>query len=66
MAKTDSQAPIAVEPTAEVQATPEVQADPVQTVKMLRLDPVQHGPNEADVHPDEVNNWTAAGWRVAE
>ena len=35
-------------------------------VKMVRDTP-QHpdGPTEADVHPDEVANYEAAGWRRA-
>lgn len=39
----------------------------VKTVKMVCPDPVS--PEEkktADVHPEEVENWTAAGWRKAE
>ncbi len=30
----------------------------------MKRDPEQHpgGPHEADVHPDEVENYAAAGW----
>lgn len=38
---------------------------PVQTVAMTR-DPVYGGPTTADVHPDEVANWQANGWVIAE
>jgi len=38
----------------------------IQTIKMCRYAPVADGPNEADVHPDEVKNWQAAGWRIVE
>lgn len=37
------------------------------TVKMTRTEPMHHGgPTSADVHPDEVENWKAHGWSVAE
>lgn len=35
-----------------------------KTVPMERDEPiVQGGPTRADVHPEEVANWIAAGWR---
>lgn len=34
----------------------------VELVKMVR----EGDPSEADVHPDEVANYKAGGWRVAE
>lgn len=35
----------------------------VQLIKMTR--PAGNGPTEADVHPDEAENYQAGGWRVA-
>jgi len=38
-----------------------------ETIKMRRDEPTHEGgPVEADVHPDEVENWKAYGWRVVE
>lgn len=35
-------------------------------VKMRRIEPVHpDGPITANVHPDEVDNWIAGGWRRA-
>ena len=48
-----------VEP--ETQAEPEVQTGPL-TVRMTRESNV--GPLTADVHPDEVQNFTLGGWRT--
>lgn len=38
------------------------------TEKMVRMarDPVYGTPHEAMVHPDEVANWQAHNWQVAE
>lgn len=38
----------------------------VQTVKMVRDAEVHpEGPHSANVHPDEVANWKALGWKLA-
>ena len=38
--------------------------DPASTVRMVRDEPAHPGgPTAADVHPDEVEGWAAAGWR---
>lgn len=38
-----------------------------ETIKMRRDRPSDEGaPTEADVHPDEVENWKLHGWRVVE
>lgn len=37
----------------------------VQTVRMTRDPDLNPAPHEADVHPDEVDHWVAAGWSVA-
>lgn len=35
-----------------------------KTVAMVRDEPMMEGgPVTADVHPDEVENWRAVGWR---
>lgn len=40
---------------------------PEQTIRMYTETPDHAGgPTEADVHPDEVENWKAQGWRVEE
>ena len=36
------------------------------TVAMTRDDSRHPAPHTADVHPDEVANWQAAGWSVVE
>lgn len=38
---------------------------PVSLVRMVR-NPEYPEPHEADVHPDEVFNWRAGGWEMAE
>jgi hypothetical protein len=39
----------------------------VKPIPMVRDEPVHPGgPTTADVHPDEVANWRAAGWQVAQ
>lgn len=39
-------------------------ASPPETVRMKRSEPMHvRGPVTADVHPDEVENWKAAGWK---
>lgn len=35
----------------------------VKLVKMIRE--TEEGPTKADVHPDEVENYAAAGWQKA-
>lgn len=38
-----------------------------ETIKMRREEPTHEGsPVEADVHPNEVENWKLHGWRIAE
>lgn len=40
-------------------------APAVETIRMVRDEPIHPGgPTSADVHPDEVDNWAAADWRV--
>ncbi|WP_430434262.1 hypothetical protein [Methyloversatilis sp.] len=40
-------------------------APEIETIRMVRDEPMHpRGPTDADVHPDEVENWVAAGWRV--
>jgi hypothetical protein len=42
-----------------------VSNDPkVKVVRMERKLEGAVGPSEADVHPDEVDNWKAVGWYV--
>lgn len=48
------------------EAAAEVEAAPVETVAMHRVDATDDGPTTADVHPDEVQNFIDAGWRVTE
>lgn len=58
MAKKPMMAPTPVE---------ESEPEALKTVRMRRDAPErENGPTEADVHPLEVANWQAAGWRVAE
>lgn len=39
----------------------------VKTVRMHReLLPKEVGPTTADVHPDEVGNYRAGGWRITD
>lgn len=46
---------------------PETEAIKIVTVKMVRNEEqFPKGPHTADVHPDEVANWSAYGWTVAE
>lgn len=34
-------------------------------IRMVRDEPMQHGgPTTADVHPEEVSNYSAYGWQV--
>ena len=45
----------------------EQQEHGAQLVAMFTDFPAFHGaPTTADVHPDEVENWKAAGWRIEE
>lgn len=41
----------------------EEKAGKVKLVKMVRE--ASEGPTKADVHPDEVENYAAAGWQKA-
>lgn len=42
-------------------------ADDVKLVRMVRsADRAEGGPTEADVHPDEVQNYQAGGFEVAD
>jgi hypothetical protein len=42
-------------------------SEEIQTIKMNRAEPAYFGgPTEADVHPDEIENWKEHGWTVAE
>jgi len=39
----------------------------IETIPMVReLKPGQSGPVTADVHPNEIDNWKHAGWRIEE
>ncbi|WP_446807962.1 hypothetical protein ACH50O_11645 [Methylomonas sp. 2BW1-5-20] len=41
-------------------------ADPVDYIAMVRGEPqFDDGPTTADVHPDELANWLAAGWELS-
>lgn len=55
------------EPIEELREEPikKNQAGSVALVRMAR-DPVYGTPHEAMVHPDEVANWQAHNWQVAE
>lgn len=45
----------------------EQEQDGAQLVAMFTDFPAFPGaPTTADVHPDEVDNWKAAGWRIEE
>lgn len=56
---------------ADEAETPETETKPakspkVATVKMVRdAELYPDGPHEADVHPDEVENFRAGGWEPA-
>lgn len=67
----------ATTPADAVTASPAPESPPAATdgaavppsvtlVKMHRVDVIDGGPTEADVHPDEVANYQAFGWRVTE
>ncbi len=47
---------------------PQEPQEPELTLVVMRTEfPAFPGaPDEADVHPDEVENWKAAGWKVKE
>lgn len=38
----------------------------VKTVKMIRESADPNEPRTADVHPEEVANYTAGGWKLAQ
>lgn len=41
-------------------------AEKIKTVSMVRDEPMHPGgPTEADVHPDEVENWKQGGWALS-
>jgi hypothetical protein len=54
-------------PKAKADDMEEVQQEEkVETVHMRREEPAHpSGPTEADVHPDEVENWERLGWARA-
>lgn len=53
------------DPVEEVSTAPLSDRPQIDTVRMIRDEPMHDGgPVEADVHPDEVQNWFAVGWRV--
>lgn len=41
---------------------PAAKAKKVKTVRMKRDPEFYEAPNEADVHPDEVENWKMQNW----
>jgi hypothetical protein len=41
-------------------------SEPIKLVSMERADAEANAPLRADVHPAEVENYKAGGWRVAE
>jgi ribulose-5-phosphate 4-epimerase/fuculose-1-phosphate aldolase len=48
--------------TAETQDTLDVAGDDVPTVRMERYGEGYQPPHTADVHVDEVENWSKHGW----
>lgn len=62
--------PVATIPDDDADADPHQQDDAEeapQLVKMYRdIDFDDDGPEEADVHPEEVANYSAAGWIVSD
>ncbi len=48
--------------------TPDATADGqgIATIRMVRDEAPDGGPTEADVHPEEIENYKAGGWRIAE
>ncbi|EGK71910.1 hypothetical protein METUNv1_01688 [Methyloversatilis universalis FAM5] len=55
----------AIDTTRIEDVTEEQEMPAFETVRMAREEPMHPGgPTHADVHPDEVENWSAAGWRV--
>ena len=60
-------AELAAKNNSEQQEQQEQQEHGAQLVAMFTDFPAFHGaPTTADVHPDEVENWKAAGWRIEE
>ena len=43
-----------------------LEAPCVKTIPMVRDADTNQPPHTADVHPDEVENWRAWGWRMAD
>lgn len=58
---------LAAKNNSEQQEQQEQQEQGAQLVAMFTDFPAFPGaPTTADVHPDEVENWKAAGWRIEE
>lgn len=58
---------LAVELAAKNNSEQQEQEQGAQLVAMFTDFPAFPGaPTSADVHPDEVENWKAAGWRIEE
>lgn len=58
---------LAAKNNSEQQEQQEQQEQGAQLVAMFTDFPAFTGaPTTADVHPDEVENWKAAGWRIEE
>lgn len=52
---------------ADNQPEEQNEAPAVETVKMVRdVEVYPEGPHEADVHPDEIDNYAIGGWVRAE
>lgn len=63
----EAQARADAEAKAKADADAAAAAKVPKLIKMNRSEPVHPGgPVTADVHPDEVENWYAGGWRPAE
>ncbi|HEY0684759.1 MAG TPA: hypothetical protein VGD45_20650 [Steroidobacter sp.] len=64
-AEAKAKAEAAAKAQADADAAAAAAKEP-KLVKMKRSEPVHAGgPVTADVHPDEVDNWIAGGWRRA-
>lgn len=65
--KKEQRAELAAKNNSEQQEQQEQQEQGAQLVAMFTDFPAFPGaPTTADVHPDEVDNWKAAGWRIEE
>jgi len=64
---TDAPAAADPAPAADPPPAEDHPAESAGLIRMVRdLEDGEPGPSEADVHPDEVANYEAGGWRVAE